>query len=100
MKTYIQAGTSGITVEITVLRKLNTDYTLDYNSLSDSEKTIYDNFSSTFMSNSRVKLINTPFESEITRFTSDSIDETPVELNYDLMSTEDKTLYNNFLNLR
>jgi len=79
---------------------LNRDYTLDYNSLPDSEKTIYNNFSSTFMSNSSVNLINTPFEIEITRFTSDSIDETPVELNYDLMSTEDKTLYNNFLNLR
>jgi hypothetical protein len=102
MNTFISAGQSDITIELVLVTKEidneTVNYTVTKDILSTEDQKTYTDFVNVFAANTTT-IINNTDDVDMSRMTSEVINEDIVTLDYATLSDKDKETYNNFLNL-
>lgn len=100
MNTFISAGQSDITIELVLVTKTidneQVNYTVTKDALSTADQKTYADFVKMFAANVSTVVNNTE-DVEMSRMTSEVINDDIVTLDYTTLSTKDKEIYNNFL---
>jgi|LakMenEpi03Aug12_release.lakeMendotaPanAssembly.Ray.scaffolds.fasta_scaffold00105_122 hypothetical protein len=100
MTTFISAGQSDITIELVLVTKTVDNETINYtvtkDTLSTEDQKTYADFVNVFAANTTT-IINNTDDVEMSRMTSEIINEDVVTLDYTTLSDKDKEIYNNFL---
>jgi hypothetical protein len=102
MNTFILAGKSDITIELVLVTKTVdnelVNYTVTKDALSTEDQKTYTDFVNMFAANTTTVINNTE-DVEMSRMTSEVINDDIVTLDYTTLSTKDKETYDNFLKL-
>ena len=102
MNTFISAGQSDITIELVLVTKTVDNhlvgYTVTKDTLSTEDQKTYADFVNVFASNTTT-IINNTDDVEMSRMTSEVINEDVVTFDYTTLSDKDKEIYDNFLKL-
>jgi hypothetical protein len=102
MNTFISAGQSDITIELVLVTKTVDNqlvgYTVTKDILSIEDQKTYADFVNIFAANTTT-IINNTDDVDMSRMTSDIINEDIVTLDYTTLSDKDKEIYDNFLKL-
>jgi hypothetical protein len=102
MNTFISAGQSDITIELVLVTKEidneTVNYTVTKDILSTEDQKTYTDFVNVFAANTTT-IINNTDDVDMSRMTSEVINEDVVTFDYTTLSDKDKETYNNFLNL-
>lgn len=100
MNTFISAGQSDITIELVLVTKTVdnqlVDYTVTKDALSTEDQVTYTDFVKMFAANTTT-IINNTEDVDMSRMTSEVINDDIVTLDYLTLSTKDKETYDNFL---
>lgn len=100
MNTFISAGQSDITIELVLVTKTVDNqlvgYTVTKDSLSTENQVTYTYFVKMFAGNTST-IINNTEDVDMSRMTSEIINDDIVTLDYLTLSTKDKETYDNFL---
>jgi hypothetical protein len=100
MNTFISAGQSDITIELVLVTKTVDNqlvgYTVTKDALSTEDKKTYTKFVKMFAANTTT-IINNTEDVDMSRMTSEVINDDIVTLDYLTLSTKDKETYDNFL---
>lgn len=102
MNTFISAGQSDITIELVLVTKTVDNqlvgYTVTKDALSTEDQVTYTDFVKMFAGNTST-IINNTEDVDMSRMTSEVINDDIVTLDYLTLSTKDKETYDNFLKL-
>lgn len=102
MNTFISAGQSDITIELVLVTKTINNETINYtvtkDALSTEDQKTYTDFVNIFAKNTTT-VINNIDDVDMSRMTSEVINEDIVTLDYTTLSDKDKEIYDNFLKL-
>jgi hypothetical protein len=102
MNTFISAGQSDIIIELVLVTKTVDNETINYtvtkDTLSTEDQKTYTDFVNVFAKNTTTVVNNTE-DVEMSRMTSEVINEDIVTLDYTTLSDKDKEIYDNFLKL-
>jgi len=102
MNTFISAGQSDITIELVLVTKTVNNqlvgYTITKDILSTEDQKTYTDFVNVFATNTTT-IINNTDDVDMSRMTSEVINEDVVTLDYTTLSINDKEIYDNFLKL-
>jgi hypothetical protein len=102
MNTFISAGQSDITIELVLVTKTvdneTVNYTVTKDTLSTEDQKTYADFVNVFAANTTT-IINNTDDVDMSRMTSEVINEDIVTLDYTTLSDKDKEIYDNFLKL-
>jgi hypothetical protein len=102
MNTFISAGQSDITIELVLVTKTIDNETINYtvtkDALSIEDQKTYADFVNIFAVNTTT-IINNTDDVDMSRMTSEIINEDIVTLDYTTLSDKDKEIYDNFLKL-
>lgn len=100
MNTFISAGQSDITIELVLVTKTVDNqlvgYTVTKDALSIEDQVTYTDFVKMFAANTTT-IINNTEDVDMSRMTSEVINDDIVTLDYLTLSTKDKETYDNFL---
>jgi hypothetical protein len=100
MNTFISAGKSDITIELVLVTKSidneTVNYTVTKDILSIEDQKTYADFVNIFAANTTT-IINNTDDVDMSRMTSEVINEDVVTLDYATLSDKDKETYDNFL---
>ena len=100
MNTFILAGQSDITIELVLVTKTVdnelVNYTVTKDALSTEDQKTYTDFVNMFAANTTTVINNTE-DVDMSRMTSEVINDDIVTLDYLTLSTKDKQTYDNFL---
>lgn len=100
MNTFISAGQSDITIELVLVTKTVDNqlvgYTVTKDALSTEDQVTYTDFVKMFAANTTT-IINNTEDVDMSRMTSEVINDDIVTLDYTTLSTKDKETYDNFL---
>lgn len=100
MNTFILAGQSDITIELVLITKTVdnelVNYTVTKDALSTEDQKTYTDFVNMFAANTTTVINNTE-DVDMSRMTSEVINDDIVTLDYLTLSTKDKETYDNFL---
>lgn len=100
MNTFILAGQSDITIELVLVTKTVdnelVNYTVTKDALSTEDQKTYTDFVNMFAANTTTVINNTE-DVDMSRMTSEVINDDIVTLDYLTLSTKDKETYDNFL---
>lgn len=100
MNTFISAGQSDITIELVLVTKTidneQVNYTVTKDALSTEDQVTYADFVKMFAGNTST-IINNTEDVDMSRMTSEVINDDIVTLDYLTLSTKDKETYDNFL---
>jgi hypothetical protein len=100
MNTFISAGQSDITIELVLVTKTVDNqlvgYTVTKDALSTEDQVTYTDFVKMFAANTTT-IINNTEDVDMSRMTSEVINDDIVTLDYLTLSTKDKETYDNFL---
>lgn len=100
MNTFILAGKSDITIELVLVTKTVdnelVNYTVTKDALSTEDQKTYTDFVNMFAANTTTVINNTE-DVEMSRMTSEVINDDVITLDYLTLSTKDKEIYDNFL---
>jgi hypothetical protein len=102
MNTFISAGQSDMTIELVLVTKTVDNqlvgYTVTKDALSTEDQVTYTDFVKMFAGNTST-IINNTEDVDMSRMTSEVINDDIVTLDYLTLSTKDKETYDNFLKL-
>jgi hypothetical protein len=102
MNTFISAGQSDITIELVLVTKEidneTVNYTVTKDILSTENQKTYTDFVNVFAANTTT-IINNTEDVEMSRMTSEVINDDVVTFDYTTLSSKDKEIYDNFLKL-
>ena len=102
MNTFISAGQSDITIELVLVTKTVDNqlvgYTVTKDALSTEDQVTYTDFVKMFAANTTT-IINNTEDVDMSRMTSEVINDDIVTLDYLTLSLKDKEIYDNFLKL-
>jgi hypothetical protein len=102
MNTFISAGQSDITIELVLVTKTVDNqlvgYTVTKDALSIEDQKTYADFVNIFAANTTT-IINNTDDVDMSRMTSEVINEDVVTLDYTTLSDKNKEIYDNFLKL-
>ena len=102
MNTFILAGQSDIKIELVLVTKTVDNelinYTVTKDDLSTEDKKTYTDFVNIFAVNTTTNINNTE-DVDMSRMTSEVINDDIVTLDYLTLSLKDKEIYDNFLKL-
>jgi hypothetical protein len=100
MNTFISAGQSDITIELVLVTKTVDNqlvgYTVTKDALSTEDQVTYTDFVKMFAANTTT-IINNTEDVDMSRMTSEVINDDIVTLDYLTLSTKDKETYDNFV---
>jgi hypothetical protein len=102
MNTFILAGQSDITIELVLVNKTINNDTINYkitkDNLSIEDQKTYTDFVNIFATNTTT-IINNTEDVDMSRMTSEVINDDIVTFDYNTLSDKDKEIYDNFLKL-
>jgi hypothetical protein len=100
MNTFISAGQSDIIIELVLVTKTVNNqlvgYTVTKDTLSTEDQKTYADFVNVFAKNTTTVVNNTE-DVEMSRMTSEIINDDVVTFDYTTLSSKDKEIYDNFL---
>jgi hypothetical protein len=102
MNTFISAGQSDIVIELVLVTKTVNNqlvgYTVTKDTLSTEDQKTYTDFVNVFAKNTTT-IINNTDDVDMSRMTSEVINDDVVTFDYTTLSDKDKEIYDNFLKL-